>query len=236
MLCPIFIASADTGLSKVDPHLLSQQMLMEIVIADASKCDRIRHAGNEYLSYALWPGVRCNEADEVTHIEWHYGANIHMEGTLNLSWLPQSLIKFNITQRMLHGTLDATKLPPLLEFCFLSWNKIEGNVDLGALPRHLRSLKARSNLLGGTLCFQNIPDTLKTVQLSDNRLSGSVGVKDIPLTMEDLWLANNNFTGVIYMCDVPGTLRTLNLLGNCVQAIRGESDKAQDHRRVLIDE
>ena len=189
---------------------------MADIIVDTS----IKAGTGEYLPFHLWTGVTCDNNGSITHIDWHYSPMFHMDGFINLDFLPHSLLKFNITQEMLHGTLHTEKLPDLIEIFFISWNKIEGCVELNSLPSSIVALKARNNLLHGTLSFREIPSSLRHINLCENSLSGLLDISSVPSSLEELWLANNKFDCEILNKDVPPSLRTLNLLGNNIRGLK----------------
>ena len=219
MLQTLFTLTADSGLGRCDAESLSDQIRMELFVADLSDefKDFFQDGAGKFLDVCEWDGVECNAYDEVVDIQWydtgstgtvhlHFlpkrvqlfemcsnGHSKAMTGTLETSTLPDKIRAMKLTHHSLHGTVDLTNLPASLIDFSIMVNKFSGTVNLMSLPAEMRSLVLDCNCFAGSLCIGNI-GKLEVLSISNNLLSGSLHIAEMR-SLSFLGISNNNLSG-----------------------------------------
>ena len=219
MFPTLFALSADSDLGRCDTESLSDQIRMEVLVADLSDefKDFFQDGTGKFLDVCEWDGVECNAYGEVVDILWYdtgspgtvhlqllpkhmqlfemcsNGHNKEMTGTLETSTLPDKISLMKLTHHSLHGTVDLTILPAsLIDFSIMA-NKFSGVVNLMSLPAEMRTLALDCNCFTGSLCIGNI-GKLEVLSISNNLLSGSLHIAEMR-SLSFLGISNNNLSG-----------------------------------------
>ena len=128
-----------------------------------------------------WVGVECDAQGTIRGISWE---NMHLSGTLQWEYIPQSLTYLSLCRNMLSGSVNWSYIPPQLEVLRLTNNAFEGSIELRSLPHTLREFWVPDNFFSGDLCFDYIPDNLRSMFLSRNRdLGGVIDMQKLPNTL-----------------------------------------------------
>ena len=231
------IHTADTPTGRVDRHTLSDQSMMELLIADADPEFQATFQGTDgaYLDICEWKGVQCNSDTRVTSVRFAHGTipvgsldlryiplestefrviDVDAEGSIVASDLPQSLTNFEVSFTEFIGDVDMRLLPRSLTEVHIAHNHNEGSLDLAELPPGLRSLNAYWNSFRGTITLKSLPASLQELDLSSNELSGTLCLDALPSSLTLLVLEDNCFEGSVCLEALPATLSCLNLCHN----------------------
>ena len=75
MLSPLFFLCADdNGLGKVNPSNMSEQQLLEIIVADMKTRGSFQDDAGDFLDYTQWNYVSCFDSGAVRSIKWRFGS------------------------------------------------------------------------------------------------------------------------------------------------------------------
>ena len=230
-----FAIASDTCLGRVDTALLDDQTLMEILFECTSgegKNRLLDHTGT-FKSFKCIDDVEFEEDGHLFAVDF---SGYNLQGTLQLDFMPQSMLYFFVKGNKLHGTLDTSKLPrTLLEldisknFFFgtiewgdfpecarsisLSSNQFTGSVDLCVLP-NVYNLSIDRNAFMGRICLSSLPEALVVLKLSNNRLGGEVSFASLPESLALLDISYNQLSGRFLISNPPHSLETLCADGN----------------------
>uniref|UniRef100_A0A7S4PD49 Leucine-rich repeat protein n=1 Tax=Paramoeba aestuarina TaxID=180227 RepID=A0A7S4PD49_9EUKA len=200
----LFIVSADANLGKVDKSMLSPQTLMELLI-DGITTNKERIT-QQKPDIEQWFGVIYNDYREITTIQWRFKG---LEGTIDLQWLPFTVISVSFQINKLSGEIDLEHLPDGLVDLSTGNNALSGTLNLILLPAHLEELLLHINKFEGSVCLTQLPATLKMLNLSSNALSGTLDVTSLPEGFKHLLVHKNAFEGETDFQSLPSTLESL---------------------------
>ena len=212
----ITLYTADTGLSRFDHSLLTDQMRMEILISEMPENVRTacQDAEGMYTDAKTWKNV-TTEAEHIIALNW---ACTIFHGPTQMHALPQNLKTINLSRQSagckFSGTIDTETLPDSLGHAFLDSNNFYGNFDFSRLPLSLKALSINGNVLSGTIDLENLPDGLKQLWATDNKFTGEINLTALPLTLEHITLGGNALTGDIDMTKLPAQLKNVDLSRN----------------------
>jgi len=217
-------------IGKIDKHMLSDQTLMELIIANLHPEDKTQFQdnGSKYSDCSRWPGVTLNKAGDIKEID--LSEKTLRPGSLDFRWIPSTVTRVYAYECNLMSTIDLTDLPPKLEefvvwsnniegtACFshlpdslgifvLSNNKFVGPVDLTILPGGLQELHLRENTFNGTLDLSSLPKTLVELDLSRNAFEGSIDLSCLPVTLTSFLVSENQLFGLIDLLTLPKDIR-----------------------------
>ena len=152
-------------------------------------------------------------------VEW---SGLGLNGTLDLSMVPNTIMNLQLFNNQLTGTLDnipttlrtlnvennllngtISYIPSSLQYLTFGINKLTGT--LPDLPEGLIGLNAFNNLLFGTI--NSLPSTLRTLFISRNAFTGSL--PSLPDGLINLHCNGNYFTG--FMPTLPSTVVSLKI-------------------------
>ena len=220
--------------SRVGIATFTDQVLMENLISNFT--DSVRETfmeGDETSAMCTWPGVTCDEQDNVTSIAWaddnlsdgnilldmlppHLTSCIlshwddsdtaSLRGTLSTSSLPEGLTVLNLTTNDFHGKVDFAALPPCMRVLDLSYNTFEGSADLENLPESLEELSLQFNAFAGKINLCSLPEGIESLDLKSNFLTGGVTLDRLPAGMLFLGLAENKLSGELELQDISDRL------------------------------
>ena len=213
MHCAPLLLEIDPALGRLDPMLLSNQAMMELLIqgcTDASKA-MLQDANGEYEEYTAWDIVQSAHEDESIF----FMPDIHLEGTLSFEFLPRTTkgvyigLHFSAWFPLLFGTLETAALPQCLGEFIAKWQGFTGTVDLRKLPPNLQTLNIYSNKFSGSADLTALPGPLNTLNIGKNKLSGSVNLEKLPETLTTLEMEENQLCGTLTLDKLPEALSKL---------------------------
>ena len=217
MSISLLLRTIDPSLSRLDPTLLSDQALMEMVFENVTMTidgKRYNRTDNgDSVDVCDWPQVECNEFENVIQFE---ESDRKLDGTLNLSYLPPNLKIFTLRWMWedLHGTLETDHLPKSMEEFQLSSTKCDGSVNLTTLPPLIAKFKIRSNKFGGSCDLSTLPSTLQDLNIQDNKFSGTIVLDRLPSAMRNLDVCRNALCGTLDFSQLPETMLSLDVHDN----------------------
>mmetsp|Transcript_1912 Transcript_1912/g.2937 ORF Transcript_1912/g.2937 Transcript_1912/m.2937 type:complete len:260 (+) Transcript_1912:26-805(+) len=217
---------ADPCLGRIDKSSLSQQTLMELLIADLSHTYSIRDSSDDLID--KWKGVSLSDSDAVTSIDWHAFA---LKGKFLFEWLPETVEDLIICTNNLNGQIPMQSLPQGLHKWRFRRNSFCGSLDLDALPPNIVEVLATSNKLTGTISLENLPDSLKKLFLGLNDFHGTVCLTKLPGSMTILALNICSFTGTVNLTKLPPNMERLYLDRN---SFEGETDFRHLPKTLII--
>ena len=232
---------ADTALGRCDPQSLDEQTKMELLVSDIYPVRDFQDKEGLYFDACAWSGVRCDEQQNVTSINWmslNPGGPIALDylpaqlvelnistsvfaakrrnltGTVSTAALPEGLLLFIITRNGFYGTLDLPTMPQKMEKFGVEFHKFEGSVELAGLPNTLLSMNLSWNAFCGTVNLSALPSNMQHLFLSNNTFEGSLQLENLPTFLQNLGANGNNFSGTINLCSLPQGLSGLSLERN----------------------
>ena len=128
--------SVDLSLGRVDYSLFSDQTLMEMFIDGFDDKSKKRYQDDEgiYLDVCEWTRIKCDEEKSVVEIAMDCHS---IRGSLALLYVPpkvNGISNNSFTRGELNGSVDLTHLPDRMEFFDLHNNQLTGEIDLTRLP------------------------------------------------------------------------------------------------------
>jgi len=164
-----FVLSADPALGKVDKSTLSQQTLMELLVAKMESETPIWGSDWNPTIVPAWAKVE----HEIIKIDWFH---CELSGSLPIEWLPLSVVYFSVLWNILTGTIDLTCLPDGLVTLTLSSNSFFGYIDLISLPSGLKDLSLNNNNFSCEANFDHLPSSIEhlSVAIKNYDLYGEV--------------------------------------------------------------
>ena len=224
----IFLTAADSShLGRLDYASLSTQALMEILIEGIENREVICGSRQEPADIDEWRGVEYLQKQPVDISEKYFNIrwfNLGLVGTIDLQWLPPTIILFIVFRNRLSGSLNLAGLPPSMLVLDLSCNEFSGEIDLCHLPTEIKELKLVHNQLSGSLNIEKLPQSIETLYLGDNHFSGTVCFRYLPAGLQNLSVSNNKLSGVVHLTHVPVKMKYLWLSMNNFE---GETDFSQ---------
>ena len=238
LLVTYFLCRDTTSLGRVDFHSLPQQALMEIMISDLIRPDLFRKECGQYHKINRWSGLLLTSDENVKAISWsHY----QLKGTIYFEWVPETVEKFvvdgnrlrctinlylldrtalktlNVDRNELHGSVDLTHLPQVMESLSLAVNQLTGSIDLTRLPDSLRLLDLRLNQLSGSVNLTKLPKMMNWLNIMNNELEGTIDLSSLPQYMRNMYLNHNAFEGDLRLSHLPSALHWIDLSENQLQ-------------------
>ena len=207
-----------SGLSRVNVETLPIQALMELLVADVTPLTKFKDSNDDFLPVEKWPGLWVEPNGDVSVVRW---VGAFSGNTMDMQYLPNSIISFLVKKCRLNGFLDLTGLPPGLTFFSVSYNFFSGGVNLKHLPQPLQEIHLNNNALTGSLDLENLPPKLEKASFSVNQFSGCVSLQNLPATMKMLFADTNQISGKIDLSGLPPSLQSLSLGQN---ALEGSAD------------
>uniref|UniRef100_A0A7S4NQH1 Leucine-rich repeat protein n=1 Tax=Paramoeba aestuarina TaxID=180227 RepID=A0A7S4NQH1_9EUKA len=226
--------TVDPFLGKVDKSCLSQLTLMELFVEGITNTECIW--GGEYsMGLSEWFDIDLNASGEVIEINWD---SYDIDGTINLQWLPPSVVRVHLDDNNLTGSIDLTDLPQLLKAIFICQNTLSGTISLESLPPLLVSLGVSENQLTGTVNLTLLPTRLQYLFLYGNMFFGPIDITKLPEKMLAIHLNENQFEGDTDFSQLPPSLNYLavantKLSGTLVVKNRMKA-KAQESNVTLV--
>ena len=210
------ILSIDSSSSRVDGYSLSDQDRMELLIDGFSSDSKQRYKNDKgfYIDVCEWNGVKCDSKGSITRVEYYNTLDFTYQGRIELSYLPQTVVRVFGESLQLDGTVDAYSLPQSLEELMLPYARLSGCVEMSALPRNMRNLTLRNNLLEGEIDLTSLPTDLEFLDLSNNNFRGCIKLKLLPSKLFEVHLSSNHLCGNIDLNFLPDSLSDLYVDNN----------------------
>ena len=226
--------SVDPALGRLDYDSLSDQALMEMLIAGMNEEPKktYQDKNGNFKDIADWKFHECkdgqlmmsffhNKAFGDTQFPFHFIPphaktfaihNCNAHGTLDTSILPRTLELIEVRENKLHGPLDWASFPPALTRIDIGKNKFCGILVLSDLPEGLDEFIAKGNAFTGNLSLKGLPPKLVHIVLKRNKLSGSIRIHEYPRG-EDFYidLSHNDFEGKVEIRGEPPRFTTINV-------------------------
>ena len=232
MLC---LLSIDPALGRLDYDSLSDQTLMEMLVDCFHSRDL--HDENGYFkdvcewSIGYLSIVKCknDRVDSIDFDRWHFDGKqfefgfipplvksfksykCELQGTLDTSHLPISLIQLNVSYNALFGTINFKTFPRDLEIIVIEMNLFSGNVVLSDLPDSVVLFNADRNDFSGQIVLQILPAAMQRLSLARNKLSGLITIDSTHSSIEEINLYGNSFWGDVRLLVLPPKLNHVNV-------------------------
>ena len=224
-----FLITSDAFLGKPDPNLLTEQMRMEIFIADilSSKTSNKEVQPSFYdkngncQDLCEWQGVTCDESATPLKIDWEEADWILSTTVFECAHLPRTLRLLELTANEIACTLNLASLPDSLVELYVADNAMFGTTNLADLPRAMHNVWFDHNRFEGSLVLQDLPRDFVTLYANHNRYSGEISLADLPPAIERLILYNNRLSGKIMFPVLPKSLDEVNLSKNDFKLVEG---------------
>ena len=231
----LLLQSLDPSIGRFDFNCISDQQMMELLVADLDKKTlRAMRRNGDFKPIAEWQICKTVGDIESTVIElnipYHYKGTLALEyipksvtvcqiigdlyGTLETQTLPRSLLFLLIELTNISGAIDLTQLPECLETLILDQSRFTGSLDLGSLPNNLRQLSLLKNSFRGSISLENLPESLIILHLQGNQLIGSIRLDALPSNIAELNLSENQLRGELNFDALPSSLERLSVGGN----------------------
>ena len=225
----LHISAADHALGRYDQSMLSDQTIMELLVAPIVEdmgpkaCETYFGPPGEHSDACSWTGVQCDTEKSVVVIDWKGAPWI--KGSISIDILPKKLKKIYLSKEggstgLLKGTIETSLLPQTLETLSVYRNAFFGTLDLSALPEALQYLIGRSNRFCGEIDLTHLPKQMIALNLSQNKLSGTISLQRLPETLESLYLEKNLLRGPVSFENLPARLTGLHLQKNSFRVDR----------------
>ena len=137
-----------------------------------------------------WNGITCDTDQNIINVGWY---NCGLNGSLQWSYLPSTLLTLEVALNSLCGTVSWDILPSQLVILSLHRNYLTGEVLLHNLPHSLKEMHLQSNNFCGNVYFQNLHEGLQVLYLSLNpELYGSIDCNKLPTSLRyRAWYGTN---------------------------------------------
>ena len=105
-----------TGFGRLNYESMSQQALMEMVFSGITNKEIFQDAHGNFLEVCEWPGVHCNEADEVEQVSYDSAEDdVWPQGIVHLEYMPSTVDDITLFEIDVDGTINFELLPIKLE-------------------------------------------------------------------------------------------------------------------------
>ena len=238
-----FILIDPEALGRCDPSLLPQQARLELLVQDFADKAPFQSADGSFVDVKDWVGVGMDAAGCVERILWSKRTFRYTgrAGSINLRWIPQTMVFLHISGGGLEGSISTEDLPKTLDFLRLRDNQFKGEVNLQRLPPRMRLFDVSNNVLTGSVRLDSLPATLEALFLAANQFLGSVDLTHLPAKLTKINLNVNALSGDIDLSRLPQGLKRLHLQGNnfrgdvnCSNIVQSLRDFQLDIQKVTL--
>ena len=164
-----FLTADNTSLGRFDPGMLTDHMLMELFYVPDDYEKSRAAMGGDADNACTWRKIRCDEDQNVTHIDWHC-ISVKLRGSMHFQSLPPKLIRCKIYNQPVHGEIDTSNFPRSLKYFTLQRTQMKGTVDLGNLPSGLNMLFIMHNEITGLTSIVNLPASITHISINEKNL------------------------------------------------------------------
>ena len=224
----VFCADIE-GAGRFNIAFMTDQTRMELLVADMENLRALKSEDDDFLEIEQWPGLKFGLSGEVVRVQFepdmldndetsHDDDIVDMfvyivgpRGAMDLRWIPQTVVHFNVASLSIKGTLKTALLPPVLEKLRLPFNKLHGTFQVENLPDRLQSVSILRNEFSGTLDLTALPKNMQYLILGSNDFSGSIDLSRLPGGIQMINVHNTRLSGTIDISHVPSSVRTINV-------------------------
>ena len=215
----LIVAPDSEHLGRLDPAYLSDQTLMEMLVAGFENREDFLDENENYKDIKEWPCVAFRR-DKLYLIEFEGDADdSSYGGSLNLRFIPESVTFFSIEGHKIKGTLYPQDLSSTIAHVHFSYNLLSGSIDTEKFPDQISTLSLDNNDFSGSLDLTTLPKNLTALSAECNRFKGTINLSNLPHQLTALLLDENEFTGMIDLGNLPEKMHTLKLNKNLLQAL-----------------
>ncbi|KNH06590.1 hypothetical protein XU18_2611 [Perkinsela sp. CCAP 1560/4] len=111
----------------------------------------------------------CRKARAIFKLRYKNKNKNGLDGSIDLTILPQTLVTLSVAKNMLGGTLDFSSLHKPLKTLRLQENSFSGPVKLCGIPESLQWLHINDNMMSGSVDFSPIEEMPLSFDLSGNQ-------------------------------------------------------------------
>jgi len=220
---PLFLVMIDPSIGRVDKSSLSQHTLLELVFAGVEPKEAIYADASDDV--AKWHGVSCNDNGDVIEINFSTNSLRKIHGSIDVQWLPATVVSFLASWNTLSGTIDMEALPHTLQGLEVDQNELTGSLRLRNLPPPLARVYLSYNRFSGEVDLTNLPPKMSVLSVACNALSGPLDLTSLPPNMEKLYIYRNEFSGETDFLQLPQSLRFFNLSGTKLKGVLPNKNK-----------
>ena len=225
----VALCHANSTLARPDKESLSEQLLMELLIAkirspevflDTSGSVRDIHTweGLAFDAFQRVIGIRWDESTGIRHVERGcnpYSGNVlALSGDIDMQWIPWHVQYFMLLYLDVGGSVETHHLPRCLESLNMGGNCFQGTFHIDTLPLNMADIHIEGNRLSGSLNLAKMSPNMRTFCAMWNFFSGSLDLSRLPDTVEVLRLELNEFCGELYLHSFPTNIRHISLYHN----------------------
>ena len=200
-ILPLLLFSDNCTLGKFNPSLLSEQQMLELLVAEMHAKKIFQDFRGHFIDYKSWERVRLHKDETVERILWTVGDKWSrldetcLGGTVNLRWIPHSVLHFSVTDMQLKGTVETSLLPKTLLSFKVSANALRGTFDVSGLPLKMHTVYIHRNNLLGTLDMPSLPASISVFMGHTNSFSGGLDFSNPSPSLNAVYLSHNAFSG-----------------------------------------
>ena len=218
----LILAAELSPLGRVSTASLSDQQLMELMLADIGSACTIQDQDGNFTDLTKLKEVTLDDNGNIASIQFNanFGARAYADdflepgGEIHLQWMPEHVQTFNCTSFDFIGEIDTSALPAGLQNFDVTENFFSGTLDLTSLPGAMTHFAAQMNNLTGSVDLTALPASLEELDLSNNDFSGSVDFDHLPQGMRAIYLIRNKLSGRLQLLNTPVTLKNFMVYEN----------------------
>ena len=207
--------TVDPALGRIHKDTLSDQTLMEILIAGMDDCIKFLYQDDNgnFTDFQQWNEV-YHWGGRVTGIG--FTKRLYDTEQFPFAFIPPFVTDFKMYSCNLHGTLQTSALPANIEHFKVQGNKLHGSLDFQGFPRKLLIINIRSNQFSGSCALEDLPNELTIFNAKDNDFSGEIDLNSLPDDLQLLLLQKNKLTGSVNIARLPRIICGIDLSNNAL--------------------
>ena len=205
-------------------------MAMEMLCAGSANARRIQDANGLFRDVKEWEGISFDSDGNIAKIDFAPSLDydqwdddeaeqtpfraLGQGGSMDLQWIPRSVVHFDIKSLNVEGTIDTSSLPRNLKQFMISYNKFFGEFKMAGLPVSLEILDIETNNFSGPLIIADLPRGLRGCEAGCNAFSGSIQLADLPRKLTAFSVRRNQLCGDLCIRNIPHSIVKIDLRGN----------------------
>ena len=181
MLTTLFVLTSDiSGLSRVDPSAFTDQQMMELFFNPTIPRAARMAIGGIDKDACTWYNVTCDASHHIIEVNW-YSVNVSVSGFISFPMMPRHMKSLQLIEQDMNGEIDTSNLPESLVFFSLEACLFTGTLDLGSLPRGMEIFAVADNMISGIVHVCNLPPLLKTLIVEERvQKNGPIHIGKLP--------------------------------------------------------
>ena len=185
----LFVLTADIpSLSRVDPSAFTDQQMMELFFTPTIPRAARMAIGGIDEDACTWYNVTCDASHHIIGVNW-YSVNVSVSGSINFSMMPRHMQSLKLIEQDINGEIDTSNLPESLVFLTLEACLFTGTLDLGSLPRGMEIFVVADNTISGIVHVCNLPPSLKTIIVEERvQNNGPIHIGKLPESLTKIRL------------------------------------------------